>query len=173
MIIKCSCNKQDALSFTKYQLTRSTIWVVVAFLATVGLALWDVLDYGWRFSFYVIFAIAYFVMAIAIIATYIFIYQKLKKSDKVTGTQTFNYYEFTETDNFFLNKTEINGEDRGTIKVYYDQILKVIETKKYYYVFVSAQQFYLIVKADLDQEQNTFVGNILKLHTKNYKVKKF
>lgn len=172
MIIKTKQTKLDSLSFAKHQFTSTTILLAVLSVLVVALGIPDWIKLGFKGTFYDVLTIVYSILTIGVIICYVFLYNKMKKSDKISSDTTYNYFEFDEANNLINVKCEKDEQEIGVSKLYFNQIHKILETKKYFYIFISASQMMLIRKEDLDSEALTYVGNILKQKVSNYKTKR-
>ena len=98
---------------------------------------------------------------------YLVIKRQLKQ---IKNSTNLNIYEFYED---FVNvKTMNNGEDVGTVKVYYKDIIKKRESKNYFFLFINNVNAFPVAKFGLTEDELKEIRILLNIQGKKTKTAK-
>ena len=93
-----------------------------------------------------------------------------KQLKKIKNNTKLNIYEFYED---FMNiKTMDNGEDVGTAKIYYKDLVKKKESKNYFFLFINNLNAFPIAKYELTEDDIKEIRKLLNIQEKSSKTKK-
>ncbi|MGN0788044.1 MAG: YcxB family protein [Candidatus Onthoplasma sp.] len=103
------------------------------------------------------------IMAIGIIL--LVFHNKMIKKIKKTDTQ--NNYDFFE--DHFIISTIRNGENIGSVKLYYSELTKIIESQNYLFLFKGNALAYPVEKQGFESNKKLLLAILAKLNVKNAK----
>ena len=90
-----------------------------------------------------------------------------KQLNQTKNSSKINIYEFYED---YVNiKTMENGEDVGTAKVYYKDIVKKRESKNYFFLFINNVNALPIAKCELTEDELKEIRTLLNFQEKKQK----
>lgn len=93
-----------------------------------------------------------------------------KQLKKIKNNIKLNIYEFYED---FMNiKTMDNGEDVGSVKIYYKDLVKKRESRNYFFLFINNVNAFPIAKCELTENELKEVRNLLNIREKKSKISK-
>ena len=163
MVVKTKLNEKMQKELVRPALI---IYLIMMIIGIIGLAAYVIIKIfveNANVEYLLIFSIP-FVFGLVV---YLAVKKQLKK---IKNNTRLNIYEFNED---FMNiKTMDNGEDVGTAKIYYKDIVKKRESKNYFFLFINNVNALPIAKCELTEDDIKEIRKLLNIQEKSSKTRK-